>query len=455
MAVTRLARRSLAVAFGSTALALLLGGCAHLPDLGEAARAEARGDRAVAEAQYRALAGFGLPDAQLALGDFISNGPGGRERLAQALALYERAAVRDPRGLSRISGLHARNPALTLEALDALIERLQARHARGELSLSADIADLLLARGSGRNAAEVAYWAEQARAIHDPRGDYLLGVLCDQPFREAADVPCAARHYRASADRMPEAAGALVALAQRNPGVDVPLKLAREAALHHQGPARHSVFRVYRKKAGGVPQVAVSEALLAGLFSRATPARHPDPTQAASLVDPELEAAAAVWDPTDAAVDLANAYAANVGEEARLRLQDLLAWLRTVRPLEADLIDAQVATEGNLAPVDPYRARDLLLKHADTSPAAAYSYAGLLRSGLLDEPDYEGAARWFERAGEGGLAKSWFILTRLYLYSPGFAPDRARAEAYATRARENGYGLVDALLDSAAAETRQ
>lgn len=432
-------------------LMLAIGGCAHLPDMGVAATAVQRGDRATAESQYRALADFGLPSAQLALGDLLAGGPDREQKLPEAIAWYERAVVRDARGLARISGLYARNPTLSGVELDRLIERLQGRHARGERVLSADIADLLLARGNGRNAGEVEYWAREAIAIKDPRGDYLLGVLCDQPFREAPDVPCAARHYRASAERIPEASGALIALAQRHADLGSPLQLARAATTPHQGPARHSVFRVYRKKVGGVPLVSVSEALLAGLFDRDTRAGIIDGTQAAAIVDPELAPAAATWDPTDAAVELAGAYAANVGEEARVRLLDLLVYLRPLRPLEADLIEAQVYSDGNLVPVDPMRARDLLLRHVDTSPAAAYAYAGLLRSGMLDEPDSVAAARWFERAGEGGLAKSWFILTRLYLYSPGFAPDRARAEAYATRARNSGYGLVDALLDSAAA----
>ncbi|MDF2447127.1 MAG: Sel1 protein [Moraxellaceae bacterium] len=433
------------------AASLLLAGCAHLPDTGRAAAALQQGDRAAAEAQYRALAEFGLPGAQLALGDLLANGPARERQLAEAITWYERAARRDARGLGRISGLYARDPALDASALDALTERLQARHARGELQLSADIADLLLARGNGRNAREVERWARQAARIGDPRGEYLLGMLCDQPLREMPDVPCAARHYSASAAQLPEAAGALVALAQRHNGVGLPLQLAREAAARHAGAARHSVFRVYRKKVGGVPQLSVAEVLLGGLFRRDARAGVADATQAAAIVEPEMEAAAATWDPTDAAVELANAYAANVGEDARTRLLDLLAWLRTVRPLEADLIEAEVYTDGNLLPSDPLRAQALLRKHADTSPAAAYAYGGLLRSGMLDEPDYAGAVQWFERAGEGGLAKSWFILTRLYLYSPGFAPDRARAEAYAARARENGYVMVDALLDSAAA----
>lgn len=433
------------------AFTVVLGGCAHLPDMGVAAAAVQRGDRATAEAQYRALAEFGLPGAQLALGDMLAGGIDRERQLPEALAWYERAAVRDARGLARISGLYARNPALTEAELDRLIERLQARHAQGERLLSADIADLLLARGNRRNAREVGYWAREASAIKDPRGEYLLGVLCDQPFRDAPDVACAARHYGASAERIPEAAGALIALAQRHPDLGSPLQLARTAASHHPGPARHAVFRVYRKKIGGVPLLSVSEVLLAGLFDRGTRAGTIDATQAAAIVDPELTPVAATWDPTDAAVELAGAYAANVGEEARTRLLDLLVYLRPVRPLEADLIEAQVYSDGNLVPVDPWRTRDLLLRHADTSPAAAYAYAGLLRSGMLDEPDYVAAARWFERAGDGGLAKSWFILTRLYLYSPGFAPDRARAEAYAARARDSGYGLVDALLDSAAA----
>lgn len=429
------------------AAVLSLAGCATLPDMEVAASALARGDRASAEAQYRALAEFGLPSAQLALGDLLADGPDREARRAEARQWYERAARRDARGLGRISGLEARNPALDDAGLDALLERLLARYDRGEASLAADIADLLLARGYGRNAPEVAAWARRAVAIGDRRGDYLLGVLCDQPFREVADPGCAAPRYRASAAALPEAAGALIALAQRHPGHGTPLALAREAALRHGGPARLTVYRVYRRKAG-VPQVSVAEALLAGL-SRPTVAATPaaDPAQAAALVDAALDPAASGWDPVAADVELADAYAANVGEDARSRLFAQLEALRRVRPLEADLIESRVQAEGNLVPRDPARAAALLQPHLEESPAAAYAYAVLLRGGDLDEPDYDGAVRWFERAGEGGLGKAWYQLTRLFLESPGFASDRARAEVYAARARASGFGYVDALLD--------
>lgn len=430
-------------------LALLAGlsACAALPEMQRAEHALAQGRRDDAEQEYRALARFGLPAGQLALGDLLSRPPTTPARRTEAVQWYERAARRDSRALGRLAGLYARDAGYPAVAADGLLDRMAAAYARGELALAGDIADLLLARGAGRNAGEIGAWAERASAIGDKRGDYLLGVLCNRPLRPVPDVACAKAHYQQAEEAIPEAAGSLLALQQQQPDPESAGTLARRLAGFHVGAARYAVYRAYLRKVNGVPQVTVAEALLSGLFDDTTSSTSDEATQANAIADPELDQDAAVYNPTDAAVELARAYAGNVGEEAREKLFALLPYLRRARPLEAALIEADVDVAGNLVPTDAEAARQLLLPWVERSPAAAYALANLYRTGLLDEPDFGRAEQLFRQAAEGGLGKSWYVLTRLYVGTPGLKPDPARAMAYAEKARQAGYSHVDGLLE--------
>ncbi|MES2918253.1 MAG: hypothetical protein V4729_06505 [Pseudomonadota bacterium] len=443
-------RRTLAILLlagtGSIALAL--------PDLKRGQAVLEAGDRAGAEREYRELAEFGLPDAQIALGDLLVSGPPGQRKVAEAMDLYLRAGMRDSRGYARLANLFATDFTLDPAQMDLIIEKLVKRHDRGERALAGDIAALLLARGGGHNLPEVALWAGRARDWGDIRGNLQLGMLCDLPLARPENPACALGHYRKSAALSGEAAGRLVGLLQRHPE----LGSSSDAAAQYKSgfiPAeRFGIYRTYYKSVAAVPQVGVAETLLGDLFDESTRPVRPSPMLARAMADPETALAAAAsidpsqYDPTDAAIELLNAYAAGTGPEVRRKYISLLTYVKRVRPLEAALSEANVHIAGTLVPQEPERAVEALLPWAERSPAAAFLLADIYRVGYLDEADYGEAARLYRLAGEAGMGRAWYSLTRMYLGSPALVPDRRQAEAYAEKARKAGYLQVDYLLET-------
>lgn len=425
-----------------------------MPDLKRGQAALDRGDRATAEREFRALAEFGLPDAQIALGDMLSRGAPAQRRVQEAMALYLKAGMRDSRGYARLANLFATDYTIDPAQMDLIIDKLVKRHERGERTLAGDIGNLLLARGGGHNLPEVAVWATRARDWGDTRGDLQLGMLCDQPLARPENPACALEHYRKAAPYSTEAAGRLIALLQRH----ADLGSSQEAALRYKSgfvPAeRYSAYRVYLKGVAGVPQVGVAETLLADLFDESTRPVRPSPQLATEIVDPASRNTPpgaidmTVYDPTDAALELLSAYSRNTGPEVRRKFMELIPYLKRVRPLETALTEANVYIAGTLMPAEPARAIEILKPWADRAPAAAFMLGDIYRVGYADEADYGRATHYYEFAGQGGMGRAWYSLTRMYLASPALIPDRKRAEEYADRARKAGYLQVDYLLET-------
>lgn len=442
-----------------TGLAVLIlassaGQALALPDLRRGQAALDSGDRVTAEREFRALAEFGLPDAQISLGDMLTKGPPAQRRVQEAMELYLKAGMRDSRGYARLANLFATDYTLDPAQMDLIIDKLVKRYERGEQSLAGDIGNLLLARGGGHNLPEVATWATRARQGGDVRGDLQLGMLCDIPLARPEKPACANEHYRRAAASSTEAAGRLIALLQRHPE----LGNSRDVAQHYKAgfvPAeRYSMYRIYLKGVAGVPQVGVAETLLADLFNETTQPVRPSPQMATEIADPASTVQPpgamdmTVYDPTDAALELLTAYSRNTGPEVRRKFLELLPYTRRVRPLETALTEANVYIAGTLMPAEPERAIEVLSPWADRAPAAAFMLGDIYRVGYADEADYGRATRHYELAGKGGMGRAWYSLTRMYLGSPALIPDRHRAEEYADRARKAGYLQVDYLLET-------
>lgn len=420
-----------------------------LPDLERAQAALDRGDRITAEKEFRVLAEFGLPSAQIMLGDLLNSGPPAGRRIKEALRWYVRAANRDSRGSARLASLYATDASLDPVEMDKVIDQLVKRYGRGERVLAGDIAGLLLARGSGHNHAEVKAWAERALLNNDIRGNVQLGSLCDVPLAKPEQPACAQKNYRAAAEYSIEAAGRLIASLQRHPESGSSAKTAGKMKNYFTAEDRYGIYRVYLKGVARMPQVGVAEALLRDLFNESTKAVHTSSAQARELADPEdINGNYDVYDPTDAAIELASAYAKNVGEESRKKFFALLPYLHRVRPLEVALLEADAFIDGNLVPAHPARAEKILLPWAERAPAAAFMLGNLYKAGFLDEADHLAASRYYQLAGKGGMGQAWYALTRLYLSSPSFQPDPVRAEKYADLARKAGFLQVDFLLES-------
>lgn len=434
-------------------IALLAAGsvAAHaLPDLKRAQARLEEGRRAEAEREFHELAEFGLPSAQIALGDMLRAGPPGQRNTREAIRWYYLAGQRDSRGYSRIAQLFATDYTVDPAEIDIIVDKLVRRYNRGERSLAGDIGNLLLARGGGHNLGEVRYWAELAREWGDVRGSLQLGMTCDAPLARKVDADCALKHYREAAPHLPEATGRLIALLQRQPGLGSSRKEAEKARDTFLPAERFSIYRTYLKAVGGLPQMSVAETLLNGIFDESTaPVRNVALQERLSVDQAQLEMEDfSVFDPTDAALELLAAYAKNTGPEAQQKFLDLLPYAKRVRPLAAALMEADVYIAGTLLPAQPEKAEAALLPWAERSPQAALTLGDIYRIGYLDEPDYAAARRYYEIAGRGGMGLAWYSLTRMYLGSPALIPDFTLAQEYASAARKAGYVQVDYLLET-------
>lgn len=420
--------------------------------MGDMRRAQAlldQGDHEGAAREYRELADFGLPEAQIALGDMLTSGSPAKRNVREAINWYLLAGKRDSRGYSRIAHLYATDYSIDPAEIDAIIDKLVRRYDKGERALAADIGQLLLARGAGHNLPEVRRWAELGRKWGDVRGSLQLGMLCDVPLARKVDAACALTHYRAAAPHLPEAAGRLVALLQRYPELGSSSRTAASIKGGFQPAERYSIYRTYLKNVARLPQMSVAEALLADLFTPATQPVRKSSGMALDLVNrQQMQEDPMIFDPTDAAIELLSAYARNTGPEAKTKYMALLPYIQKVRPLEAALMEADVYIKGTLLPAEPARAEAVLKPWASRSAAAAFALGDIYRVGYLDEPDYAAASRYYEAAGRMGLPGAWYSLTRLYLGGPAFVADPDRARRYADEARKAGYLQVDFLMES-------
>jgi len=111
------------------ALTVTLAGCAGLPDQRLANEALKRGDLAVAERNYQALADLGYSDAQVGLAD-IKVATGDSAQREQAEATYRAAAATSPRAQARLGRLLVTKPGTThAERAEAqTLLKLAARH---------------------------------------------------------------------------------------------------------------------------------------------------------------------------------------------------------------------------------------------------------------------------------------------------------------------------------------
>lgn len=433
-------------------VALLAAVASSAQAMGDLRRAQAlldQGDRDGAVREYRELADFGLPEAQIALGDLLTSGPPATRNVRQAIQWYLQAGKRDSRGYSRIAHLYATDYSVDPAEIDAIIDKLVRRHDRGERALAADIGQLLLARGGGHNLPEVRHWAELGRAWGDVRGSLQLGMLCDVPLARKVDPACALKHYRAAAPELPEAAGRLIALLQRYPELGSSSATAASIKVGFLPAERYSIYRTYLKGVARVPQIRVAEVLLGDLFTSTTQPVRKSSGMALDLVDRDrMQEDPMIFDPTDAAIELLSAYTRNTGPEAKAKYLALLPYVRKVRPLEAALMESDVYIKGTLLPAEPAKAEAVLMPWAERSAAAAFALGDIYRVGYLDEPDYAAATRHYESSGRMGLPRAWYSLTRLFLGGPAFVADPVRARRYADEARKAGYLQVDFLLES-------
>ena len=68
--------------------------------------------------------------------------------------------------------------------------------------------------------------------------------------------------------------------------------------------------------------------------------------------------------------------------------------------------------------------------------------------GIIGDPDYAEARKWFEKAAEQGYGAASFSLGEIYLMGLGVDADREEAKKWYEKAVDQGYEEAKTRLDS-------
>ncbi len=396
------------------ALTVTLAGCAGLPDQRLANEALKRGDLALAERNYQALAELGYSDAQVGLAD-IKVATGDTAQREQAEATYRAAAATSPRAQARLGRLLVTKPGSTqAERVEAeTLLKLAARQGQGNTLVP--LAMLYLAYAQSFPNTNVQQQIDRWRSEGYPEADIAQVLL-----------------YRAQGTY--------------DQHLDDVQHLCK-AALATADLCYVELATVYRKRGQAEPLTALLQQLESAYARGAVPASRVD-SVARVLTDRALgqtdeQVAKALLE------HVAPAYPASWVSLAQLlydfpELGDtdqLLAYLekgRAAQQPRADLLLGRLYYEGRQLPADADKAERHLQAAAAAGETSARYYLGqLYRRGYLGNVEPQKALDNLLAAARGGQVSADYALAQLFSEGHGIRPQPADAWVFAQLAQAN------------------
>ncbi len=396
------------------ALTVTLAGCAGLPDQRLANEALKRGDLAVAERNYQALADLGYSDAQVGLAD-IKVATGDSAQREQAEATYRAAAATSPRAQARLGRLLVTKPGST---------QAEREEAQTLLKLAAR-------QGQGNTLVPLA----------------MLYLAYPQSF---PTINAQQQIDRWRTEGYPEAGIAQVLLYRTQGTYDQHLDVVQslcQAGLATADLCYVELATVYRKRGQAEQLTALMHQFESAYARGAVPASRVD-SVARVLADRSLgqtdgQAAKALLE------RVAPAYPASWVSLAQLlydfpELGDtdqLLAYLKKGRDAQqprADLLLGRLYYEGKQLPADAESAERHLLAAATAGETSARYYLGqLYRRGYLGNVEPQKALDNLLAAARGGQVSADYALAQLFSEGHGIRPQPADAWVFAQLAQAN------------------
>lgn len=409
----------------------LAAGCSNIPDMRRAEKAAQWGDVQEAQKQLEKLARFGLPEAQVALGDLYADRDTPEDR-RQALHWYQMAIKQgSDRARIRLGKLYARQ-GNTPEQRARGARYLRKNLANGDDSALIPLINLYLQYPREFANREPLALIKRARSKGDPAADYALAryyllnggfkshlsdieSLC-QPIAEAEPdcFPLLARVYMTQ-DR-PDELKALVNRAEddwRGGEID--------------DRALYLFARWLSDDEAPEPQVATSDRL----YQLLTPDYVPALTARARLI-------------------MDNTYLAEPDKVIRM-LRDA----RASGDLKASLSLARAYERGRIVPMNPHKAIKYANEAVAEYPSAEYLLGRIYKRGYLGEPDPEKALQHLLKAAREGYPKADYLLAELFWEGKGVAVNRRYAWSFATLALRGGVERARALREEMAGSTPQ
>ncbi|MBW7470399.1 SEL1-like repeat protein [Marinobacter sp. M216] len=416
-------------------VAVLLGaltGCSSLRDLPDLDRAEqdlAQGRTDRAQSQLEALAGFGIADAQVDLGDFYRDSDSA-SALEAALTWYHHAAEQgSERAWLRLGKLYARE-GTTAEQRAVAESYLRQSLAAGDDSALIALINLYLEYPAEFTHRNVLALIEQGESEGNPSASYAR-VLYYQLTGEFDARMAEIESLCAPAVLAEPACMSVLARIYMQEGREADLDgLIRQArSAWETGEIDDTDLYQFAGflASDEAPNPKVGESYR--LYQLLIPGHVPALTESSRLA-------------------LDNPYLAD--SEVIL---GALEQARTAGDLRASLTLARIYELGRIAPADPQKALAYAEEARPRYPAADYTIGRIYKRGYLGKPDPGKALDYLLSAARRGYPKADFLLARLFWEGKGVAINPVYAWSFATLALEGEVAQAHELLDEMAQTT--
>lgn len=401
---------------------LALAGCSSLPDLQRAERAAEGGNVEEARAQLEKLARFGLPDAQVELGDLYAqeDTPEARQK---ALSWYQKAAQQgSERATIRIGKMNARE-GLTPEQRASGARYLRKALAEGDKSALIPLVNLYMNYPREFPRRDPLELIKQAREAGDPRGDLALAryfVLKGQVKARAGDIEALCAPI---AEAQPDCFQ-LLAQVYLTQGRDKDLKalVERVTTAWREGRIEDRDLYLFARWLSDDESPEKQVATTNELYQLLTPEYVPALTARAKLI-------------------MENTYLAEPDV-----VLDMLTRARANGDLKASLSLARAYERGDIVTADPRKAIKYALEARGKYPSADYLLGRIYKRGYLGQPDPEKAKFYLLKAARRGFPKADYALAEMFWEARGIEVNRLYAWSFGLLAMESGVKRAKALL---------
>lgn len=397
---------------GLCALAIAVAGCSGLPDQRLANEALKRGDTALAEQNYKALADLGYSEAQVGLAD-IQVATQDPAKIRQAEATYREAASTSSRAKARLGRLLVAKPDSSQAEREEAETLLKQAAAQGEGNTLIPLAMLYLQYPQSFPDVNAQQQIDQWRAAGNSEAGLAQVLLYrtqntyDQHLDEVESI------CKAALQGTDICYVELATVYQKRGQAD------QQAALIEQLKSAHARGTVPASRVDSVARVLADRSL-----------GQTDEKTAKALLEQVAPANPASW------VSLAQL----VYDFPELGDTDqLLGYLdkgRKAQQPRADLLLGRLYYEGKTLPADAQKAEQHLLAAANAGEVSAHYYLGqLYRRGYLGNVEPQKAVDHLLSAARGGQLSADYALAQLYSEGHGIRQNPGNAWVFAQLAQ--------------------
>ncbi|MCT8163871.1 alginate biosynthesis TPR repeat lipoprotein AlgK [Pseudomonas putida] len=407
-------KKSASLSLCALATAIALAGCAGLPDQRLANEALKRGDTALAERNYKALADLGYSDAQVGLADVkvASRDP---EQMREAEATYRKAAATSSRAQARLGRLLVAKPDTTQAEREEAETLLKLAAKQGEGNTLVPLAMLYLQYPQSFPNVNAQQQIDQWRAAGNPEAGLAQVLLYrtqgtyDQHLAEVEQI------CKAALSTTDICYVELATVYQKRAQPE------QQAALLGQLKSAYARGLVPASRVDSVARVLADRTL-----------GQTDENTAKDLLEQVAPVNPASW------VSLAQLLYdfPELGDT-----DQLMAYIDKGREAEqprAELLLGRLYYEGKLVPADAQKAEQHLLAAADAGELSGHYYLGqLYRRGYLGNVEPQKAVDHLLIAARGGQNSADYALAQLFAEGRGVRTDNTNAWVFAKLSQLN------------------